>query len=124
MVINLSKFFFQTQSFFIAGNEKQIIFLLAKTGSKERKSLNLKRSSKTFNQYTKAISNYIYRLYHSVICFYSKLLYYLIPTKRSPWVTVYFESPINYSCNTSTFLFPLPLCYKPLGILQRVIKNK
>ena len=81
MVINLPKFFFQTQSFFIAGNEKQIIFLLAKTESRERKSLNLKRSSKTFNQYTKAISNYIYRLYHSVICFHSTLLSNRLPPR-------------------------------------------
>ena len=59
MVINLSKNFFQTQSFFIVGNEKQMIFLLGKTGSRERKSLNFKRSSKTFTQDTKPISNYI-----------------------------------------------------------------
>ena len=57
MVINLSKKFFQTQSFFIVGNEKQMIFLLGKTGSRERKLLNFKRSSKTFTQDTKAISN-------------------------------------------------------------------
>ena len=39
-----------------------MIFLLVKTGSRERKLLNFKRSSKTFTQDTKAISNYIYLL--------------------------------------------------------------
>ena len=76
MVINLLKNFHQTQSFFIVWNEKQMIFLLGKTGSRERKSLNFKRSSKTFTQDTKATSNYIYRLYHSVICFHLTVLYY------------------------------------------------
>ena len=62
MVINLSKKFLETQKFFIAWNKKQMIFLLGKTGSRERKLLNLKTSSKTFTQNTKAISNYIYVL--------------------------------------------------------------
>ena len=57
MVINLSKNFLQTHSIFIVSNEKQMIFLLGKTGSRERKLLNFKRSSKTFTQDTKAISN-------------------------------------------------------------------
>ena len=46
MVINLSKNFVQNQSFFIVGNEIQMLFLIGKTGSRERKSLNFKRSSK------------------------------------------------------------------------------
>ena len=60
IVINLSKFFLQTQSFFIVWNKKQMIFLLGKTGSREKRLLNFKRSSKTFTLDTKAISNYIY----------------------------------------------------------------
>ena len=75
MVINLSKNFPQTQSFFIVSNEKELIFFSEKTGSRERKSLNFKRPSKTFPQDTKARSNYIYLLYHSVISFCSTLLY-------------------------------------------------
>ena len=48
MVINLSKNFRQTQSFFIVSNEKELIFFLEKTRSRETKSLNFKRSSQTF----------------------------------------------------------------------------
>ena len=40
--IYLSKTFLQTQSFFIVWNQKQMIFVLEKTGSKDRKLLNLK----------------------------------------------------------------------------------
>ena len=75
MVITLSKNFPQIQSFSIVSNEKELIFFSEKTGSRERKSLNFKRSSKTFPQDTKARSNYIYLLYHSVISFCSTLLY-------------------------------------------------
>ena len=42
MVTNLWKTFLQTQSFFIVWNQKQMIFVLEKTGSKDRKLLNLK----------------------------------------------------------------------------------
>ena len=62
MIINLSKNFLQNQSFFIVGNQRQMLFVLLKTGSREWKLLNFKRSSKTFTQDTKAISNYIYLL--------------------------------------------------------------
>ena len=62
MVINLSKTFLETQSFFIVSNQKQMIFVLTGTGSRERKLLNFKTSSKTFTEDTKAISNYIYLL--------------------------------------------------------------
>ena len=48
MVINVSKTFLQTQSFFIVSNQKQMIFILRGTGSRERKLLNFKTSSKTF----------------------------------------------------------------------------
>ena len=60
MLINLSKYFLQIQSFFFVSNKKQLIFLLGKTGSRERKSLNFKRPSKTLRQDKNAISNYIY----------------------------------------------------------------
>ena len=43
MVIYLSKHFLQTQSFFIVSNQKQLIFILGKTGSRERKLRNFKR---------------------------------------------------------------------------------
>ena len=36
-----------------------MLFLIGKTESRERKSLNFKRSRNTFTQDTKAISNYI-----------------------------------------------------------------
>ena len=124
MVIYLSRNFLQTQSFFIVSNQKQMLFVLGKTGSRETKLLNFKRSSKTFTQHAKAISNYIYLLYHSEICFHSTLLYQPIRTNRNPWAAVYFQSTINYSNDTFTLPFTLQLCYKPLGILQRVIKNK
>ena len=62
MVINLSKTFLETQSFFIVSNQKEIIFVLRGTGSRERKLLNFETSSKTLTQDTKAISNYIYLL--------------------------------------------------------------
>ena len=63
MMIYLSKNFLQNQSFFIVGNQRQMLFVLLKTGWREWKLLNFKRSSKTFTQDTKAISNYIYLLY-------------------------------------------------------------
>ena len=62
MVANLSKTFLHTQSFFIAWNQKEMLFALGKTRSREKKLLNFKRSSKTFTQDTKPISNYIYPL--------------------------------------------------------------
>ena len=37
-----------------------MLFLIGKTGSREKKSLKSKRSTKTFTQDTKDISNYIY----------------------------------------------------------------
>ena len=80
MVINLSKNFPQTQSFFIVSNEKELIFFLEKTGSRERKSLNFKRPSKTFNQDIKPISNYIYPLQHPVIYLNPNLSYQMIGT--------------------------------------------
>ena len=63
IVINLSKTFLQTQSFFIVWNQKQMIFVLEKTGSRDRKLLNFKISGKTFTQDSKAISN-PYILFH------------------------------------------------------------
>ena len=61
MVINLSNFF-QTQSFSTVWNQKQILFVFRKTGSRERKLLNFKRPSKNFTEDAKTISNYIYLL--------------------------------------------------------------
>ena len=62
MVINVSKTFLETQSFFIVSNQTQMIFVLRGTGSRERKLLDFRTSGKTFPQDTKAISNYIYLL--------------------------------------------------------------
>ena len=123
IVINLSKTFLQTQSFFIVWNQKQMIFVLEKTGSRDRKLLNFKISGKTCTQDSKAISNSIYPLSPSVICLCSILWYRLIGTERNPCVPVNLESPIMYSKDTSTLLLTLELCSKPLGIFQRVIKN-
>ena len=47
----------------------------------------------------------------------------LIGTKRNPSGAVNSESPILYSKDMFTLLLTLELCYKPLGIFQRVIKN-
>ena len=94
MVIYLSRNLLKTQSFFIVSNQKEMIFVLGKTGSRERKLLNLKKSSKTFTKDTKAISNYIYLLQHSVICLCPILWYQLNGSKRNPWVPVYLQSPI------------------------------
>ena len=79
-----------------------MLFMLRKTGPRERKLLNFKRSSETFTQDTKAISNYIYVLYHSVIRFHSNLLYQLIGNKRNLWGSENLQSPFIYSNNTST----------------------
>ena len=116
-VINLSKTFLQTQSFFIGWNEKQMIFVLGGTGLKERKLFNFKTSTKHFTEDTKAISNYIYLLEHSVICFDSSIRYQLIATKRNPWVALYFQSTINYSHNTST----LPHCHLPCNYVRSLL---
>ena len=83
MVINLSKTFIQSQSFFTFWNQKQIIFILRGTGFRERKLLKLKRSSKIFTQDTKAISNCIYPLSPSLISLRSILWYQLIGLKRN-----------------------------------------
>ena len=48
MVINLSNNFLQNPLFFIVWNQKQILFILRKIGSREIKLLNFKRSSKRF----------------------------------------------------------------------------
>ena len=48
MVINLSNNFLQNPLFFIVWNQKQILFILRKIGSRETKLLNFKRSSKSF----------------------------------------------------------------------------
>ena len=53
MGINFSESSLQTQYFFIVWNKKQMIFLLGKTRLRERKSLNLKKSTNTFTQDTK-----------------------------------------------------------------------
>ena len=62
MVINLSKTFLQTQTFFTVSSQKQIMFILGGTRSRERKLLKFKKSSKTFTKDTKTISNSIYPL--------------------------------------------------------------
>ena len=123
-IINLSNPYLQTQSFFIIWNQKQTIFILGWTWSRERKLLQFKRSTKTFTQDTKAISNYIYPLQTSVISLRPILWYQLICTKRNHWVAVYLQSPSNYSTHTYTLSLALQLCYKPLGIFQSLIKNK
>ena len=58
MVTNLSKTF-PTQAFFIASNQKQMIFVLGRPWSREKRLLIFKSSSKTFTKNTKAISDYI-----------------------------------------------------------------
>ena len=73
MVANLSKTFLQTQSFFIVSNQKQMIFVLGRPWSREKKLLIFKSSSKTFTQNTKARTNYIYVLYSLVTSFHSSL---------------------------------------------------
>ena len=124
IMINLSNLFLQTQSFFIIWNQKQMVFILDRTGSREKKLLKFKRSTKTFTQDTKAILNYKSPLQTSVISLRSILWYQLIRTKRSHWVAVYLHSPINYSTHTYALPLTLQLCYKPLGIFQSLIKNK
>ena len=136
MVANLSKTFLQTQSFFIVWNQKQMIFVLGRPWSRENKLLIFKRSSKTFTQKTKSISNYIHQYIGSKYiqsissvtpCDSSSLnplRYQLIGTKGNPWLAVYLQSPINSSNDTSTLPLTFQSCYKSLGILNRVIKNK
>ena len=123
MVTNLSKTFLQIQSVFIISNQKQMIFVLRRPWSSEKKSVILKSPSKTFTQNGKAISDYMYLLEPYVIFFYSSLWYQLIGTKRNPWVAKTLQSPIIQSSDTSTLLFTLELCHKSIGTFQRVIKN-
>ena len=124
IVINLSKTFLQIQSIFIVSNQKQMIFVWRKPWSSEKKLLIFKISSKTFTQNTKAISDYMYFLEPYAIFFHSSLLYQLIATNRNHWVAVNLQTPVIYSNEMSTLLLTLKLCYKPLGIFQRVSKNK
>ena len=62
MAINPLKNFLQTQSLFTVLNQRQIIFILAGTASRQKKLLKFDMSRKTFTQDEKAISNYIYLL--------------------------------------------------------------
>ena len=59
-----------------------------------------------------------------MIFFHSTLSYELIGIKNNPCVAVNLESLIMYSKDTSTLLLTFELCYKPLGIFQKVIKKK
>ena len=47
MVVNLSKTFHETQSFFILSSQKKVIFVLGGTVSRESKFLKFTRSSQT-----------------------------------------------------------------------------
>ena len=124
MVTSLSKTFLQFQSMFIVSNQKQMVFVLRRPWSREKKLLIFKSHIKTFTQNTKAISSYIYLLWPSVIIFHFTLWYQLIGIRKNPWVAVNLESRIMYSKDTSTLLLILELCYKRLGIFQMVIKKK
>ena len=57
MVIYLSKHFFKLNHFSSFEMKKQMIFAFLGTESREGKLPNFKRSSKSFTQDTKAISN-------------------------------------------------------------------
>ena len=50
--------------------------------------------------------------------------YHTSDTKGNPWVMLCSHCPINDSPAIYTKPFTLQLCYKPLGILQRVTKNQ
>ena len=123
MGINFSESSLQTQYFFIVWNKKQMIFLLGKTRLRERKSLNLKKSTNTFTRDTK-----LYQITY-ILCktLSSVSIDPFLPTdwhQRNLSVTVTLQSPFIYSKDTSTLLLTFELCYKPLGIFPRAIKNK
>ena len=105
MVINLSKNCLQTQSFFIVWNKKQMIFLVVKTGCRERKLLNFKRSSKTFTDDTIPIS--IPSL--SIPPFYTN---WLAPTGNFGlqwicWVHLFIETILLHCCLPSNYVTSL-----------------
>ena len=115
MMISLSKVFLQTQSFFIVWNQKQI-------KGKEVTKLQ-KVEQKCYQEYKSYIKLHIDAvILHHV--FIEPFWYQLIVTKKNPWVPVYLQSQLYYSYNISTLPLTLQLCCNPLGILQRVIKNK
>ena len=99
-----------------------MLFLKGKTRSRERKSLNFKRSTKTFIHDTKDISNYIFCNTLSSVSiqhFYTNLF--------SPRRTLGLQliSKAELIIQTAHLHYRLPFnCYNPLGILQRVIKIK
>ena len=70
------------------------------------------------------VASYIYLLQLSVISFHSSLRYQFIGTKANPWVAVNLQRSVIYSNNTFTLPLTLQLRWKPLSILQTVIKNK
>ena len=105
MVINLSKNCLQTQSFFIVWNKKQMIFLVVKTGCRERKLLNFKRSSKTFTEDTKPISMSSV----SIQPFYTN---WLAPTGNFGlqwicWVHLFIETILLHCCLPSNYVTSL-----------------
>ena len=120
MVTNLWKTFLQIKLIFIVSNQKENIFFLRRPWSREKKLLIFKGSSKIFTQNTKLCQI----LLRYAISFHSSHLYQEIGTNRNPSFAVNLESPIIYSNDTSTVLVTLELCYKPVGIFQRVIKEK
>ena len=123
MVLNLSKDFLQNQLFFIVWNQKQMLLVLGKIGSREAKLLNFKRSSKTFTQDTKAISNYIYLLYHSIICFHSTLLYWF-PPRRTLGLHCILRAQLVIHTTHPPCCFPCHYVTNLLAYCKRIIKNK
>ena len=59
-----------------------------------------------------------------MIFFHSTLWFQLTGINKNLCVAVNLEIPIMYSKDTSTLLLTLELCYKPLGIFQKVIKKE
>ena len=115
MMINFSNVFLQTQSFFIVWIQKQM------------KWKEVTKLQKVEQKFYPECKSYIKLHIAAVILHHLFSLNPLIATychqEESLGLSVFAEPKILFT-QQSTLPLTLQLCYKPLGILQRVIKNK
>ena len=123
IVINPSKTFLQTQSFFIVWNQKQINLILGKRGSGKRIYLKSKSLAKllptiqNLYQITYIFCNTVASI--SVQPFDTNLL---VPRETLGLQRICRSQLLIHT--TSTLQLTLQLCYKPLVIFQTINKNK
>ena len=121
-VINLSKTCLQIQSFFIVWNQKQMIFILGKTGSGKRSLLTWKGLVELLPR--------MQNLYQTTYLFCNIVKSISIQPFDTNWLAPRETLGLQCICRAQLVIHTthlpcyLQLCYKPLVILQTVNKNK